>query len=283
MQIVLRAVNDLTPRSKPRPYAKRWWTQDLTRLRQIYTFWRNQARSRRRAGHAVPDLERRAKEAAKEYHDAVRKQKRRHWDDFLAEDSNIWRAARYLKGGKGSVEEKVPPLQREDGTMTRDRVEQAQVLLGTFFPPLPANVEEEPARPLRAPVPMPEITKEEVERKVMAAKPWKAAGDDGLPAMVWKQLWPVVKDRVLHVFRLSLRSGELPWQWRSARIIPLKKADKDDYTTARAWRPISLLSTLGKILESVVADRISYAVETYGVRRNNTTKQRVKNGGDSCN
>jgi hypothetical protein len=34
---------------------------------------------------------------------------------------------------------------------------------------------------------------------------------------------------------------------------------------AKAWRPISLLSTLGKILEAVMADRISYAVETFGL------------------
>lgn len=40
---------------------------------------------------------------------------------------------------------------------------------------------------------------------------------------------------------------------------------KEDYTIAKAWRPISLLATLGKILESVVAERISHAVETYGL------------------
>lgn len=34
---------------------------------------------------------------------------------------------------------------------------------------------------------------------------------------------------------------------------------------AGAWRPISLLSTLGKILEAVVAEGISCAVETYGL------------------
>ncbi|KAF5265373.1 hypothetical protein FOXYS1_3819 [Fusarium oxysporum] len=83
--------------------------------------------------------------------------------------------------------------------------------------------------------------------------------------MVWKQLWPVVGDRVLHLFRTSLRDGELPVQWRSAKIIPLKKPGKDDYKVAKAWRPISLLSTLGKILEAVIADRISYAVETFGL------------------
>ncbi len=38
---------------------------------------------------------------------------------------------------------------------------------------------------------------------------------------------------------------------------------KEDYTVAKAWRPISLLATLGKVLESVVAERISQAVETH--------------------
>jgi hypothetical protein len=45
----------------------------------------------------------------------------------------------------------------------------------------------------------------------------------------------------------------------------LKKPNKEDYSIAKAWRPISLLSTLGKILEAVVAERISHAVETYGL------------------
>ncbi|KZL88177.1 reverse transcriptase, partial [Colletotrichum incanum] len=34
---------------------------------------------------------------------------------------------------------------------------------------------------------------------------------------------------------------------------------------AKAWRPISLLATLGKVLESVIAERISHAVESYGL------------------
>jgi hypothetical protein len=38
MQVVLDAVTTLTPKAKPSPYAKRWWTQHLTKLRQVYTY-----------------------------------------------------------------------------------------------------------------------------------------------------------------------------------------------------------------------------------------------------
>jgi hypothetical protein len=106
---------------------------------------------------------------------------------------------------------------------------------------------------------------EEVERKVFAASSWKAPGDDGLPVVVWKHIWPVVKERVLQLFQTSLATGILPTQWKEARIIPLQKPEKGNYTIAKAWRPISLLSTLGKILESVVAERISYLAETFGL------------------
>ncbi|RFN41629.1 reverse transcriptase [Fusarium flagelliforme] len=265
MEVVLEAIHKLVPRSKPSPYAKRWWTTDLTRLRRTYTFWRNLARARRRAGQRIDRLESRAKEASEEYHDAIRRQKKAHWDDFLADGTNIWQAAKYLKAGGDMVSDKVPPLKRADGTTTQDSGEQAEELLSVFFPPLPENIEDEGLRPRRREVAMPNLTMEEVEEKVMEAKAWKAPGEDGLPAMVWKQLGPVVKERVMQLFHTSLSEGQLPDQWRSAKIIPLKKPDKADYRIAKAWRPTSLLSTVGKILEAVVADRISYAVEQFGL------------------
>jgi hypothetical protein len=276
MAAVLEAVHTLTPKARPSPYAKRWWTTDLTQLRRIYTHWRNRARTQRRAGCIVPELERQARDAAKEYHDAIRKQKKAHWNDFLADDANIWQAARYLAPDGSSAFDKIPPLTRPDGSSTRDRTEQTTELLSTFFPPLPTLIEDEGLRPQRPAVPMPRLTIEEVERRIFAAKPWKAPGDDGLPAMVWKQIWPAVKDRVLLLFQTSLDDGELPAQWRNAKIIPLKKPNKGDYTAAKAWRPISLLSTLGKALESVVAERISHAVETFGLLPTNHFGARKK-------
>jgi len=91
----------------------------------------------------------------------------------------------------------------------------------------------------------------------------------------------VVKHHILHLFQSSLDKGELSSQWQNAKIIPLKEPGKGDYTKAKAWRSISLLPTLGKALEAVVADRLSYVVEAhtllptnhFRVRKQRSTEQ----------
>jgi endonuclease/exonuclease/phosphatase family metal-dependent hydrolase len=265
MLIVSEAVSTLTPKAKPSPYSKRWWNASLTQLRQVYTYWRNRARGLRRRGATTPYLEQQAAAAAKDYHEEIRRQKKAHWEEFLEEDANIWQAARYLTQGNSAAFDKIPPLVRNNGTLTQDETEQAEELLSTFFPPLPAATEEEEERPCRSAIISPKITLEEIEQRLNAMKAWKAPGEDGLPAVVWKQLWPVVKERVLILFQSSLDSGELPSQWRNAKIIPLKKPGRGDYTMAKSWRPISLLSTLGKLLEAIIAERISYWIEEWGL------------------
>jgi hypothetical protein len=183
MTVVQEALHALTPVAKPSPYAKRWWTSDLTQLRNIHSYWRNQTRVGRRAGRRNPELEDKAKGAARQYHEAIQQQKRGHWDDFLADNDNIWKVAKYMKSGDGAAFGKVPQLKRADSSYTTDAKEQADELLKTFFPPLPDYIEDEGASPARgSAVPMPDITMEEIERQLFKAKPWKAPGEDGLPA-----------------------------------------------------------------------------------------------------
>lgn len=48
-------------------------------------------------------------------------------------------------------------------------------------------------------------------------------------------------------------------------IVVLRKPGKPDYSVPGAYRPISLLNTLGKLLEAVVARRLSYLTEKHGL------------------
>ena len=119
----------------------------------------------------MQELEQRAKTAAKKYHDAIRRQKSTHWNEFLADDANIWQATKYLQTCCGIISDKVPPLTRQDGFVTEGKAEQARELLGVFFLPLPAIIEDEGQRLQRAPVRLPDLIMEEVEQKVLFAKP----------------------------------------------------------------------------------------------------------------
>jgi hypothetical protein len=95
-------------------------------------------------------------------------------------------------------------------------------------------------------------------------------------------VWPAVKNHVLALFRAFLDEGTLPSQWKHTKIIPLKKPGKDDYTLAKAWRPISLLATLNKILESVITERISYVVETYSLLLTNHFRARKQRSAEQA-
>lgn len=60
------------------------------------------------------------------------------------------------------------------------------------------------------------------------------------------------------------------------KIIPLQKPGRPigDYTLASSYRPISLLCILSKALEAIIASRISYMVEEYGLVPSNHLGQK---------
>ena len=125
------------------------------------------------------------------------------------------------------------------------------------------------------------ITELEIQRSLRATKSSTAPGEDGLPMLVWKHLWNPLKELIARIFTASINLGYHPKRWRSARIVVLRKPGKPDYSVPGAYRPISLLNTLGKLLEAVVAKRLSHLAEKhdllpdtqFGGRPGRTTEQ----------
>lgn len=116
MVVVGAAIEEYVPRAKPSPYAKRYWTEDLIKLRSDYTCQRNKASRARRQVYRERNLEQSAQTAKRVYYKALRQQKKSHWDDFSEDAENIWQASRYMVPGQdtSALFSPIPFLQKSE-------------------------------------------------------------------------------------------------------------------------------------------------------------------------
>ena len=78
----------------------------------------------------------------------------------------------------------------------------------------------------------------------------KANGPDSIPARVLKQAAPELAKPLARLFQLLLDKQCMPKQWKIAHVIPCyKKKDKHD---PNIYRPVSLLSIISKVMESLI-------------------------------
>jgi deoxyribodipyrimidine photolyase len=66
------------PRAKASPYAKRWWTEELSMLRDDLTMKRNRVTSMRRQGEDVTEAIRATQTTRRLYYDEIDRQKKQH-------------------------------------------------------------------------------------------------------------------------------------------------------------------------------------------------------------
>ena len=68
-----------------------------------------------------------------------------------------------------------------------------------------------------------------------------------------------------NLFRECIKAERILREWKTARIISLRKPDKPDYIVANAYRLISLLYIISKAFEAVLATRIAYLAKTHSL------------------
>lgn len=83
-------------------------------------------------------------------------------------------------------------------------------------------------------------------------------GADGITVNMLQTLWPTIGHLVTNIYNACLQQGYCPSAWRTAEVVMIPKPNKRDLTDPSAWRPISLLSCLGKGMERIIAKRMSY-------------------------
>ena len=102
-----------------------------------------------------------------------------------------------------------------------------------------------------------------MRRQISWLRPHKAPGNDSIPNVVLKEAVDLILPYLIQIFRAVFKLGTYSDSWSSWNTIVLPKPGKARYDVPKAYRPIALMNTVGKLLSAVVTEDLSYMCEKY--------------------
>ena len=156
--------------------------------------------------------------------------------------------------------------------------EKEEIFMAQAFPPQTVDNED-----IQVPDTSAGVSAKQVREALFTQSVSKAPGVDGIGFKALRLLWRWAEDRVTALVQGCIRTGFHPCTWKTAKGILLRKQGKPTYTIAKAYRVISLLSCLGKVVERAVATWIASFCECnevfhrgqFGCRRGRGTSDAV--------
>ena len=117
------------------------------------------------------------------------------------------------------------------------------------------------------------IQRDGITKQLQSIKNRKSPGPEGISARVLKELAPQIAPYLEIIFKKSLSEGKLPLDWKIASVTPIfKKGTRHDPGN---YRPISLTSIIGKILEHIVVSNIMIFLDRRNFMAVSTNSEKV--------
>jgi hypothetical protein len=104
-----------------------------------------------------------------------------------------------------------------------------------------------------------DIKNEDIEKRLRSLKVNKSGGPDGFNSKFLFMIKEDIVEPLREIFNESIREGVIPDDWKIANVTPIfKKGARDQCSN---YRPVSLTSIVGKLLESIIRDKITTHLE----------------------
>ena len=94
------------------------------------------------------------------------------------------------------------------------------------------------------------IESPELSRALLPPRKKTSPGADGVPTTVWTRLSTLNRKTLLPLLNNVFLHSSIPQSWKDATIVPIPKKDPGEF------RPISLLPSLGKVMEKIILARL---------------------------
>lgn len=254
IKIIRQAYNDSISRQGDgrrmvQPY---WWNCQIKAQRETCTRHRRYM-TRIARGTNVDNEEKLAarrtyKESKKELRKLIDESKRQHWKNLCDElNDDIWGdgykiATRSLRG---LIPYRLPlERRREIACLLFPRVTDSWDKIGEI-----ADVDP--------------FTLEELNTAAVKMKSGRAPGLDGIPPEAIKEVAKIVPEWLLDMMNSLLRIQKFPNEWKTARLVLILKGGKPPEKMT-SYRPLCLLSTLGKLFEAMIKMRLEREIANSG-------------------
>ena len=103
-------------------------------------------------------------------------------------------------------------------------------------------------------IPAISVTLNGVIKLLQNLKPYKASGPDKIPTRLLKECAKEIAPSLVLLFQASLKQSIVPTEWKHAFVTPIFK--KGDRSLASNYKPVSLTSVCGKLLEHIVYSEV---------------------------
>ncbi|SLM39698.1 Reverse transcriptase domain [Lasallia pustulata] len=262
-KLLHEAIDKYIPVARPSQFARPGWTRECKGLtleaRRLRRIWQHTR---------LDEDHQRYLETARAKQAAIRGGSLLWFRNRIAEafePKDLWKLANWARsnGDKPKGLPQLPDIRDGTGWATTNE-SKARVFTRQFFPPPRAtNLSDMESCQYLPPLSISnDVTADDIRTELRKLKPDKAPGPDNIPNKVLKLAQEELTPLLTAITQACYSVGYHPKSCKDAVTVVLKKPNKD-YREAKSYRPIALLNTLGKVIESVIAKRIQEALEEH--------------------